>query len=397
MPRFRPVVGALIRASHANLLSAETVSAVKATAPRIAAAAPVVSANFFKKLLSHPDLAPYKASRYNDEEKASALANAVNGISDSVDNLRSLSHAITTISHRHVALSVEPDLYPIAHESFLEAIAEELGDEATPEMKEAWSDALMVLADVCIDAEEGLARTFEGRQGGWRGEREFVVTGCRTVAEETKTFTLAPTSGEGGFAFAPGQHLSLRVPSLEAGAQQYVVTSTPGSEEFEITTRLSNGVLDSHMHGGMEEGDSCLLGVPAGTYTPSSNPDQSVVLAGAGIGAAPLLSFLNYLDPANVKGVWLSNKSPARTPFKSNFESAGATMHYTEGEGGQRANLTAVASELSEQGGPHADYYLSGPPTFMTGLAVELGELGVSEDNIHTEVWDAGVITPFAA
>jgi len=359
--------------------------------------APALSSSFFKRFLSHPDLAAYKASRHNGEAKAAAVAAAVTGIGDSIDNLRSLSGAITAISHRHVALSVEPDLYPIAHQSMMEALEETLGEEATPELKEAWDEAIMVLADICVDAEEGLARTFEGRQGGWRGEREFVVTGCHTVAEDTKTFSFAPTNGyTEGFDFAPGQHLTVRIPSLEASGRNYVVTSIPGSQELECTTRNSEGVMSTHMHQTMKEGDTCLLGVPCGTYTPSSNPDQNVVLAGAGIGAAPLWSFINYLPPESVKGLWLTNKSPARTPFKRAFESVGASMHYTGGEGEQRANLSEVASQLYEQGGPHADYFICGPPSFMAGLAAEVQGQGVSSDNIHTDlVFDDGITTPF--
>lgn len=55
------------------------------------------------------------------------------------------------------------------------AIGDVLGDAVTPEIGDAWSQAVLDLAGICINAEKDLAEQYSKRTGGWKGEREFVL------------------------------------------------------------------------------------------------------------------------------------------------------------------------------------------------------------------------------
>jgi len=49
------------------------------------------------------------------------------------------------------------------------AIGEVLKDVLTPEITEAWSQAVLFLAGVFIKAEDSIYKKRENRSGGWKG------------------------------------------------------------------------------------------------------------------------------------------------------------------------------------------------------------------------------------
>ncbi len=63
---------------------------------------------------------------------------------------------MTQISHKHRALEIHPEHYPIVGKHLLGGIKEVLGDAATDEIIEAWAEAYNEIANVFISIEKDM-------------------------------------------------------------------------------------------------------------------------------------------------------------------------------------------------------------------------------------------------
>ena len=75
-----------------------------------------------------------------------SLSLAVNGLSDMENTLPS----VQALGERHYSYGVKPEYYQPAVESFIWSLEHHLGDQFTPELKEAWTIAFQSLADTML-------------------------------------------------------------------------------------------------------------------------------------------------------------------------------------------------------------------------------------------------------
>lgn len=94
-----------------------------------------------------------------------ALANAVIAYAENCDNLGVLGSAVNMMVHKHVSFEIMPEHYPIVGESIIQAIKEVLGDAATDEVIQGWSEAYQFLADLLIEAEKNLREELAAKDG----------------------------------------------------------------------------------------------------------------------------------------------------------------------------------------------------------------------------------------
>jgi nitric oxide dioxygenase len=73
-----------------------------------------------------------------------------------IDKLDNLQKGIDQVAQIHVDTKILPEHYPWVGESLLIAIKEVLGDTATDEVMDAWSEAYGFLAEVFIVKEKEL-------------------------------------------------------------------------------------------------------------------------------------------------------------------------------------------------------------------------------------------------
>lgn len=85
-----------------------------------------------------------------------ALGMTVLAEAQNIDNLELLLPAVKKIGQIHVNTNVKPEHYPIVGKNLLIAIKEVLGDAATYEVLNAWSEAYQVIAQVFIDVEKDM-------------------------------------------------------------------------------------------------------------------------------------------------------------------------------------------------------------------------------------------------
>ena len=69
-----------------------------------------------------------------------------------------MGNAVEQIAHAHVNTRVIAEQYPVIGECLLAAMKDILGDAATPEVMEAWTEAYNSLADIFITREKEIYR-----------------------------------------------------------------------------------------------------------------------------------------------------------------------------------------------------------------------------------------------
>ena len=160
-------------------------------------------------------------------------------------------------------------------------------------MKAAVTEGYFFLADIFIAKEEGMKKTKEETEGGWRGWRKLVL--MKKVAETPihTSFYFAPEDGSKLMTFLPGQYISIRVPgSPYSMLRNYSLSSSPSSSMYRITVKKEKeGQVSSYLHDEAKEGDVLEIGVPCGEFV-AEDAIGPLVLIGAGIGITPLLSML---------------------------------------------------------------------------------------------------------
>jgi nitric oxide dioxygenase len=287
---------------------------------------------------------------------------------------------------KHCGLQVLPEHYSIVHDNLMIAVGEVLGAAVTPEIATAWSDAVNFLAKVLIGAEEAKYVAAESRSGGWRGWKDFKVAAIEPAGSAAKCFTFVPADGSlpaAGFAFTPGQYLSIQLP--ENTPRHYTVTSKPGDAYLQCTTkRVSGGAVSGYMHETLKVGDVVRLSPPFGPFCVAPDSSSAVLLS-AGIGQTPMKAFLDSHGALVVRAVHV-DKDAAAVPYYQHFEThnAGKNQWLFSAQG--RPDMAAVTAALVKEAGANHRFYVCGPTSFMKDAVHGLIAAGVPRASI---VWEA--------
>lgn len=374
-------------------MSAKTIELIKATAPVVAPHATTITQNFYPRLFrDNPEVGIFfNKTNQAKGTQSKAVAGAVVAFASNIDNLGALGGAVGKICNRHCGLGVAPNFYQAVHDALLASVVEVLGDAVTPEIGEAWSNAVMALAEILIETEEGMYQAAEKREGGWRGYKDFVLSHKERVGEDTVEFRFVATDNpDGGIQFAPGQYLSIRCDAGCPTPRHYTVTSNPGDPFLQCTTRHVKeaggnpaGVLSSYMHTKMQEGDKVQLAPPFGVFTKNDvklNKDTVFVTAGIGITLARSLA-----KDVQVAGhIHVDRGNDYTESIVSGIESdcgVKATRLYGE-------KREDILDAIKAAANPNADFVLCGPLGFMKDAKTAL-ECGGAK-NIHYELFGTG-------
>lgn len=136
-------------------LSPKTIEIVKATATEVATNAEAITTRMYEILFAEfPQTQELFKNSSPDQHKK--LAIAISAYAANIDNLTMLSMAVEKMASTHVLRKILPEHYPMVGTSILKAIKDVLGDVATEEVLEAWSEAYFFLADILIAKEKEL-------------------------------------------------------------------------------------------------------------------------------------------------------------------------------------------------------------------------------------------------
>ena len=378
-----------------------TIDIVKATAPVLAKTATQITERFYQILFSdYPSVRPFFNQAHQvDGRQQQALAMAIIGYANFIDNPEALTSVLWRVANKHVALNVQPEHYEVVGRVLLCAISDVLGDAATPEILDAWADAYDNLAKLLIDVEEYIYQVNENKDGGWRGARTFEIVGREVESETITSFYLEPADGGPLMPFSPGQYLTVRLHiDGEEVRRNYSISNAPGKNYYRITIKRElGGLVSNHFHDDLQVGSEIDVFPPAGDFV-LQKTDRPIVLVTAGVGMTPAISMLDHAIDSGREIVFLhATRNGREHAFRAHVEALAAehpqlTTAFIY-EQPDRTDAPDHGGRLSQELLAHylpaerdqLELYFLGPKGFMQAVHHYASELGVPEDNMHCE------------
>jgi ferredoxin-NADP reductase/MOSC domain-containing protein YiiM len=250
-----------------------------------------------------------------------------------------------------------------------------------------------------------------GPAPAWAGFRKLRVSAKTRETVDVTSLMLEPADGRPLVPALAGQFVALRLrPASDAPPllRSYSLSGEPGDAAWRISVkRHPGGVAGAYIRDEVQVGDIVEASAPRGSFTlqPGENP---VVLLSAGIGATPLLAMLHALAAAmSPREVWWIHAAHdgGEHPFAAEVSAclkglprAHRHIRYSSPRADDRLAIDfdapghVSASVLQELGivPRDADFYMCGPPAFMSDLTVGLAGWGVAANRIHSELFGAG-------
>ncbi|SMO84441.1 NO-inducible flavohemoprotein [Melghirimyces algeriensis] len=398
------------------MLDAKTIEIVKSTAPILKQEGAKITQRFYQRMFSrHPELYNiFNRANQKEGKQPQALADTVYAAAAHIDQLEDILPVVERIGHKHRALGVLPEHYPIVGENLLWAIGDVLGDAATDEILEAWEKTYQVIADVFINVEKRMYEEAREQPGGWDGFRSFRVERKVRESDVITSFYLKPVDGKELAPFQPGQYVTVRV-QVEGdpytSLRHYSLSDAPGKDYYRISVKREEGtdnkpagVVSNYLHRDVQEGDILELSAPAGDFFLKQDGEDPVILLSGGVGLTPMLSMLKTLaeqetdrEVTFIHAALNGQVHAMRDEVKSleerfsNIRSFVCYEQPTEEDRNRklfdkegRIDGNWLQSILSSNRG---DFYLCGPLPFMKAMYRYLKEWNVEEDRIHYEVF----------
>lgn len=376
------------------MLQQKTIDIIKSTVPVLEKYGVDITKHFYKRMFNeHPELKNiFNQTNQREGRQPQALANTVLAAAQNIDNLEAIVPAVVLIGHKHRALGILPEHYPIVGENLLAAIKEVLGDAATDEIINAWAEAYGVIADVFIQVEEELYQNAEAN-GGWRLFKPFKVANKVKENDLISSFYLEPEDAVTLPEFKPGQYITVRVkaPGEEYTALRHYTISQPKADEnvYRISVKRENektpnGVVSNYLHDHVEIGSTIEVSAPAGLFTLTENKNPVLFISG-GIGVTPLNTMLqsiqNDREVAFIQCVRNEKLETFKTQITSKVQQLNGTYKakYSDSEG------YISADDLKPFVKENTEVYVCGPTPFMETVIQIVCDLGVKPENIHYE------------
>lgn len=331
-------------------LSQQTIDIVKSTAPAVAANGEAIISTFYHDLLTNPDnkdiMVKFPHSHHiswpDDTEldhadlaknrqlhghpvhketgqQQHALLGAVVAYALNIDNLGVLTEAVERIAHKHVQFQIPKEMYPTIGVTLLGAVKKVLGEAATEEVLEAWKEAYFFLADIFIDLEGKMMDEIDGKRGGWRGWREFIVSDIQPDPLEKLDVVhvyMKPRDGGDLMRYDAGQSVTVRFIDelpLHEGAfgivgrreeiRNYTLSrayeADPNNYRISVRREAGHGgpagIVSSYIFEDVKVGDMLRVAPPRGVHTLERAPesDEPIVLVGGGIGMTSVFALFD--------------------------------------------------------------------------------------------------------
>lgn len=379
------------------MLSEKSRPIIEATLPIIAERINDITPDFYRRMFAaRPDLMDGMFSRSSQLEgtQPRALAGSIavfaSYIVEHPDSYP--DEVLSRVAHKHASLGLKEEEYPTVYKYLFEAIAANLGDLATPEIVEAWTEVYWLMGNALIKLEKGLYAS----QANDVMFAPFKVVDRKETGENVVVLTFEPADETPMTESKGGQYISIVVPARDGLRQARQYTLLPSEKnQRRIGVKLDpNGEMTSILHE-LKIGDVVEISNPYGDLTLEGfgNPEAPLYLFSAGIGTTPMLSFLSELvEKGSQRPVTVvhADRSLDTWPLREELTELvnklpnARLISFIEGEGGDFAGRVDV-SKLNVPS--DANVYLCGPLPFMQGVRSALVEAGVPGKNINYEIF----------
>ena len=379
------------------MLSEKSRPIIEATLPIIAERINDITPDFYRRMFAaRPDLMDGMFSRSSQLEgtQPRALAGSIavfaSYIVEHPDSYP--DEVLSRVAHKHASLGLKEEEYPTVYKYLFEAIAANLGDLATPEIVEAWTEVYWLMGNALIKLEKGLYAS----QANDVMFAPFKVVDRKETGENVVVLTFEPADETPMTESKGGQYISIVVPARDGLRQARQYTLLPSEKnQRRIAVKLDpNGEMTSILHE-LEVGAVVEVSNPYGDLTLEGfgDPEAPLYLFSAGIGTTPMLSFLSELiEKGSQRPVTVvhADRSLDTWPLREELTELvnklpnARLISFIEGEGGDFAGRVDV-SKLDVPS--DANVYLCGPLPFMQGVRSALVEAGVPGKNINYEIF----------
>lgn len=279
------------------MLSEKARPIIEATAPVVAERIPHITPKFYQRMFgARPDLLDGMFSRSNQitGEQPRALAGSIVAFATwLLQHPDSYPHSVLSrIAHKHASLGLQEDEYPTVYEHLFGAIAADLGDAATPDVVEAWTEVYWLMAHALIDLEKGL-------YAGAASDKPFApwrVVSKVPTGGNVDVITFEPADATPITDAKPGQYISIEVPvpdGIRQPRQFTLIPSAVGTRRIAVKLDPA-GEVTPLIHEKLQVGDVYDLSNPYGDMV-LRETRVPLVLASAGIGVTPMLALLEAL------------------------------------------------------------------------------------------------------
>ena len=382
------------------MVSQKSKDIIAATLPAVRENVMKITSTFYPLMFErYPQVKAYFNENHQRKgTQRQALANAVVAYAANLDQLEVLGDAVSLIVHKHTSLTILPEHYPIVGECLLEAIAIVFGDAATEEVLSAWGEAYQQLADILINAEEAVYQANEQKEGGWRGEREFVLLRKEKESEVITSFYFEPADGGPVADFKPGQYIGI---TLTIDGQEirrnYSLSNSPGESYYRLSVKRENdGKVSTFLHDRLNEGDAIKLTAPAGDFVLEQSQRPLMLLTG-GIGITPAISMLKpALQSGRPVQFFHCAMNGGHHAFKQQVDdladqhdNLSVTYCYSDPSANDSSHLTGFIEQ--EMIAPlvrkpaETDFYFLGPKPFMESCHRIAKGLGIPDEHVRFE------------
>jgi MOSC domain-containing protein YiiM/ferredoxin-NADP reductase len=265
-----------------------------------------------------------------------------------------------------------------------------------PALSAGWRASFQALLDRteasgAATGNPGLAPS-AGPPPAWPGFRALRVTRKDRESGSVTSLMLEPTDGHPLATALPGQFIVLRLtpaPTAPALLRSYSLSGEPSEARYRVSVkREAHGAAGAYIETQVGVGDVLDVSAPRGSFTLSSG-DGPVVLLSAGVGATPVLAMLHALAArASRREVWWiygardGGEHPFAAETRTLLEALPRSRSHVRYSSPGPADRPAVDFDapgrlnvrvLRELDVPRdADFYLCGPPAFMSEFTLDL-------------------------
>ncbi|MDO5750573.1 MAG: FAD-binding oxidoreductase [Rothia sp. (in: high G+C Gram-positive bacteria)] len=379
------------------MLSEKSRPIIEATLPIIAERINDITPDFYKRMFAaRPDLMDGMFSRSSQLEgtQPKALAGSIavfaSYIVEHPDSYP--DEVLSRVAHKHASLGLKEEEYPTVYKYLFEAIAANLGELATQEIVDAWTEVYWLMGNALIKIEKGLYAS----QANDVMRAPFKVVAREETGENVVVYTFEPADETPMTAAKSGQYVSITVPARDGLRQARQFTLLPSeANQRRIGIKLDPaGEMTPILHE-LQVGDIVELSNPYGDLTLEGfgTPDAPLYLFSAGIGVTPMISFVKELvDAGSEREVVVvhADRRLDTVPLREELQALvaqlknGKLVTFIENGEGTYEGFVDVA-KLNVPA--NANAYLCGPLPFMQGVRSALVDAGLEGKNINYEIF----------
>jgi nitric oxide dioxygenase len=219
------------------MISATSRPYIDASVPVLREHGLAITTRFYERLFAaHPAMKNmFNMGNQANGAQQQSLASAVFAYAANIGNPGALGPVVERIVQKHAAVGIRAEHYPIVGQNLLAAIADTLGDAATPPLLAAWDEAYTSLARLFIAAEEELY----GRTAAAGTLTAMRVLEVETQSADVVSIRMAPVDDSAVPAFKAGQYVSVTVTFANGQRQirQYSLSDAPDGATLRISVK----------------------------------------------------------------------------------------------------------------------------------------------------------------